>query len=116
MGEELKDRTEEELKQIARDLFHGKILTTRHQALIDNPGDISHVFMPLLFLAPELRERFQKQSPAMIFEYLEKAGPRTLNGMPMFMSMQWLDKEEDEKVMEYYRKLKEAEKTAQGSV
>lgn len=53
---------------------------------------VSSVFMPLLFLDDASREDFQKRiesgEVAEIYEHLDKAGPRSINGYPIFMSMQ----------------------------
>ncbi len=104
-------RTDEELQQLASDLFHGKIFTTQHKALADNPEAISRVFMPIIFFKPKDRKKFWDSNPGMIFEYLDKAGSRSCNGLPSFFSLQYLDQEETKKVWEIFLRLKEAEKT-----
>lgn len=108
--EKKETRTDEELKQIALDLLHRKIYSTQHQRLINNPEEIPLVFMPLVFFKPKDLKEFWKQKPAMIFEYIDKASPRSINGLPRFFSMQWLDENEAKKVLDYFHKLKEAEK------
>lgn len=109
MAEEKEKRTDEELKEIAVDLVHGQIYSTQHQFLIDNPDMIPSVFMPLALMTPEVSKVFLARNPAMIFEYISKAGPRSINGQPGFFSFQYLDQEEYKKVMEYYHKLKASE-------
>jgi len=112
MAKEKEKRTEEELKEIAVGLLHGQIYSTQHQFLIDNPNMIPSVFMPLALMTPEVSKDFLARKPAMIFEYINKAGPRSVNGQPSFFTLQYLGQEESKKVMEYYRKLKVAEAEA----
>ena len=101
--------TDEELKQIAVDLFHDKLFTSQHQALIDHPESLETVFMPLVFMDEAGRKQFWDAKPAMIFEYLDKAGPRSINGLPGFFSFQFLQEDEAKKVWTLYKDLKEAE-------
>jgi hypothetical protein len=39
-------------------------------------------------------DELKKDPPGLIFEYFSKAGPRSINGMPMFVSCQMLSKED----------------------
>lgn len=73
-----RQRTDEELRQLCVDIFGGKVFTDRH---LNNPNDIGMVFMVV-----GLGGLDAESEPAMIYEYLDQAGPRSVNGMPMFMS------------------------------
>ena len=68
------------------------------------------VFPVLMFMDDEGREHLQEQKPVVFFEYMNKALPRGVNGMPMFMSMAYLNEEEANIVVGYIEKLQEAEK------
>lgn len=105
-------RTDEELKQIAVDLLARRIFTDRHFRS-DEEWDsmVGSVFMVINFMSRETREDLAKHC-AMIFEYLDKASSRGVNGYPSFMSMQIIRKDEIERLMQYY----EALKTAQAGV
>ncbi len=105
----MKNKTPDELKQIAVDLFHGKIYTDRH---CQKPRDVMMVFMPLGLMEPKAFRKLQKDPPGMIFEYLDKAGPRCINGMPGFFSCQMLSQDDTNTVLEMYKKLEEAQKEA----
>lgn len=105
----MENRTDEDLKQIAIDLFHGKIFTDRH---LRRPEDIKMVFIVFAFMKKKDIDKLQKDPPGMIFEYLDKAGPRSCNGMPGFFSCQMLSREDTAKVLELYKKLEEAQKVA----
>jgi hypothetical protein len=112
-------RTDKELKQIAIDIHAGRIWTDRH---CQNPDDITRVFMPLIFAladvektedkVEQLKRKVEKsknrkllEEAGMIFEYIDKAGPMAINGMPMFLSFHILNKEETVKVCKYYEKV-----------
>ncbi len=105
----MENKTDEEIKQIAVDLFHGKLFTDKH---CQSPEDIRMVFMPLALMASKDMKKLQKDSPCMIFEYMDKAGPRSCNGMPGFFSCQMLSMEDTKKVFEIHGKLGEAQKAA----
>lgn len=105
----MENRTPEELKQIAVDLFHGKIFTDRH---CRRPEDIMMVFMVFALMASKDMKKFQDDPPGMIFEYLDKAGPRSINGMPGFFSCQMLSQDDTKTVLDLYKKLEEAQKEA----
>lgn len=94
-------RTEEELKQLARDAFGGQIFFGRDEESLQ-------AFFPMVLMNDKQRKSFLKEKPAMIFEYLEKAGPMSVNGYPRFFSMQFMNDEEATKFEGYYKKLQEA--------
>lgn len=80
-----------ELKQIALDLVDGKIFSDRH---CRSPEEIRSSFMVLSFLDEKSRKEMEDFQPEMFYEYLDKAGPRAINGNPMFTSIKMLSKEE----------------------
>ncbi len=43
----------------------------------------------------------------MIYEYLDKSSPTSINGYPIFMSFHLLNRKDSEKISEYYRKYSE---------
>lgn len=97
-------KSDKDLKQIAKDIYLGKIFTDRH---ISNKNMIASVFMPLIFLRTETKngKNFIDSNPVLLYEYLDKAGPMAINDMPMFTSMQSLNKEEFDKMVSYYEKI-----------
>lgn len=97
-------RTDEELKQIAKDCVDGKIFTS---SMVKDNDSLSMVFMPLIFMNEEQSKEFEKAIPYMLFEYYDKAGPRSINGMPIFYSFQQLSKQECEKLQDYVNKIRE---------
>ena len=41
----------------------------------------------------------------MIYEYIENAGPRAINGNPTFLSLRMISKDDTKKVLETYNKI-----------
>lgn len=100
-----KQLTEEEIKKLADDMYRGLVFTDRH---IQNHDDVSRVFIPLALLEKEQIEKLKVEDPGMIYEYMDKAGPMAIDGMPMFWSFRFLNQEDAKKVMEKYFQIKEA--------
>jgi hypothetical protein len=98
-------RTDEELKQIAADLHAGKIFTDRH---LRDLSELQMVFMVLAFMDEAAIKDMEARKVNMIFEYLDKAGPRSVNGMPTFFSCQTATEEEVAKIHAYWKAIKEA--------
>ena len=100
-----KPLTDEEIKKLADDMYKGLVFTDRH---IQNPDDVSRVFIPLVLLKKEQIEELNVDSPGLIYEYMNNAGPMSINGMPMFCSFRFLSQEDAKKVMEKYLQIKNA--------
>lgn len=106
---ELPDYPEAEVKQIAVDLFHGKIYCDRH---LHSPDDMPRVFMIVGLGAFADHPKSYIESIGLVYEYLDKAMPRGINGQPMFMSLKLLNRSDTNKMFEIYNKLKTAEEEA----
>lgn len=98
-------RTKKELKQIGLDLFKGLIFTDRHIKKEDF-HIFASVFMPIVFMSKKQTESLK--GVGLIFEYLDKAGPRGINGYPSFFSLRTLTKKETKVMFEYYEKFKKS--------
>ena len=103
----MENRADKELKQIAIDIYKGHIFTDRQ---VYNAKDLPLVFMVIPFMDEKDIKKLQDDPPGLMFEYIDKAGPRAINGMPSFFSMQMLSKEDTKKAFDLVDKLKEAEK------
>lgn len=101
-----KPKTDEELRTLAKDLADGKVFTDRHIPEND-PNLLTAVFMILIFLDDKQREEMENDNITLIYEYLDKAGSRSINGCPSFMSLQMLNKDDMVKMHGYYNKYKE---------
>jgi hypothetical protein len=100
-------KTDEQLKQLAKDIITGLVFTSNHLPQ-DDPRLLGIVFMPLVMMNDEQQKDFVAKNPGMVYEYLDKAGPREMNGYPMFMSFQFITIDEYEKLRVFYEELKAA--------
>jgi hypothetical protein len=99
-----KQMTDQEIKQLAEDMYKGLIFTDRH---IKIQNDILAVFVPLVLMEKEVIDELQRNPPGMIYEYIDKAGPMAINGMPIFLSLRLLSVDDTKKVFDRYNKIRE---------
>lgn len=94
-------KTDQELRQIALDLADGKIFCNRHV-----PPNDSRMLLSI-FMILSLMENANQwvRDAGLIYEYLSEAGPRSINGYPMFMSCRKLNIEDTKKMFEYYNEI-----------
>ncbi len=64
--------------------------------------------MPLAFMDKKQHEDFVEEKPFILYEYYDKAGPRIINGYPMFPSFSHLTEAKWEKCREYLKQIIEA--------
>ncbi len=100
-----KPMTDHEIKKLAQDMYLGLVFTDRN---IMNKDDVPRVFMPLALMEEELAEELRKKSPGMLYEYLDKASPLAMDGMPIFFSFKMVSSEDSKKVLEKYNNIIEA--------
>jgi hypothetical protein len=97
---------EEELRRLAADIVDDRVFTSAHVPP-EQLGDLKLVFMVLMFLGDS---KGWLQDAGMLFEYMDKAAPRTINGMPMFFSVRKVIKKDIPALTLYmneYRAIKE---------
>jgi len=75
------------LRQFVLDYCDGKIFTDQSAPI----KDISMIFMILLFMKPE---EYDTESIGCMYEYFSEAGPRSINGYPVFMSACFMHKDD----------------------
>jgi hypothetical protein len=110
-------KSDQEIKQLAQDFFRGRLFCDRHlMADGQPPAMLLSVFMPLGLCSNEQRRQVADivGDHGMIYEYMDKAAERGVNGFPAFMSMQLLSDEDGRKVIELYGKLMAAEREILG--
>lgn len=90
--------SDEELKQLAIDIAEEKVFTS--DSVKDDYLDM--VFMPLLFLNNAQRKDLAEKKPAFFYEYIDRASPRSVNGMPCFMSFRYLPSSDLKRLNEFY--------------
>jgi hypothetical protein len=100
-------KTDDELKQIAKDMWKGRIFTNRH---CKDETLLGSIFMSLALGGLNNLPDEDVNDIGMVYEYLSEAGPRAINGYPMFMSCRLLSKADTTKVFDYYDKMVDFEK------
>lgn len=105
----IRDRTDEELKQLAKDMHAGRVFTNQH---VSDAHDVALVFLPLAAMDPSQLHLLERDDPGLIYEYLTEALPRMVNNMPVFGSMHLLSKGDRDKLFELIKKLEDAEQAA----
>jgi hypothetical protein len=102
-------KTDEEIRQLALDLLHGRIFTDRH---CPDAESIRYVFMVFPFLDGDALDQLRDDPPGLVYEYLDKAGPRSINGLPSFFSMNTLSQADTERVFALVARLRASTQTA----
>jgi hypothetical protein len=93
---------EKDLKQLAIDVSENKVFGTFHMNESDS-RNLSVVFMPLIFLNDEQRKEMVDDNIVHFYEYYDKAGPRSVNGMPCFFSVCRINKDDWNKTVKYIK-------------
>ncbi len=96
-------KTTEQIAQLAIDMQAGKVFTDRQ---VRNKSDMPIVFMPLLFADQDMLD--DMKDVGIVYEYMDKAGPRSLNGMPIFMSFKMLHKDDLQILQDKYNLVEES--------
>jgi len=103
------NKTEEQLKQLALDAVDNKIFTDRHFPQ-GQQNMVPMVFMPIGLGLFKDWTKDEISRVGMIYEDLSKAGPRSVNGLPTFMSLQMINVTDFDKFAKYadeYMQLKD---------
>ena len=87
-------KTDQEIRTLALDVLSGRVFGTWSH---EDAARLS--FMPLGLCGSEHIEAMQQAEIAHVYEYIEQAGPRSINGLPSFMSMKLLDKQDAQRLM-----------------
>lgn len=99
--------TEPELLEVAEGIYKGQIFTDRH---LRDKSLIQNVFMVLALADQKTIDKIKASKPGMFYEYLDKAGPQAINGMPIFASMRMANEDDTKKIFAYVQKMEEAMK------
>ena len=105
------DRSEEDMRKIASDLHAGIIFSDRHLSPLEFERDMGLIFMPIMFWDKAMKDKVLADPPGMVFEYLSKASPRSVNGKPTFFSCHLVSQKDTKRIFEYLEDIVEAEKS-----
>jgi len=84
-------KTDEEVKQLVVDVVGGRVFCD-YMVPEGQTNTMQMVFMPLALMSREDGENLIENEASMLYEYLDKAGPRSVNGFPGFFSFQVLNR------------------------
>ena len=99
-----RDLNDEEVKKLAKHIALGLVFTSNHIPE-EKSGEL--VFIPLLFLTEKEVKILEADPPGMLFEYNNLRGPRMINDLPTFASVQFLSVPIANKVIDEVKKFSE---------
>lgn len=99
-------RTPEELKKIVEDLLAQKLFTSLH---LKDLNDLPRVFMPFALGAWSHFTKEAAMDIGMIYESYDQAGPRSINGLPIFTSFKLINTKDASYVFAKYKEIKKAQ-------
>lgn len=102
------------LRQIAHDLYTGKIFCDRFIGKHDYVYILPMVFLPLAMCGKEELEKQIEDPPAFFYEYNSEALPRGINGYPCFMSMRSLNGADTKRMIQFFTEIKTAMESVMG--
>ncbi len=104
----------QELKQLALDYVENKIFGSWDIPKTEKSNIIGMVFLPIMFI----EKKDIPKGLCHVYAYLKDAGPRSINGYPIFWSCSFLNKKEFQefiqhvnKILEYRKKFLDYEKS-----
>lgn len=100
---EPKSLSDEALIKIAEDLYHNKIFSSAHLDWGQDARLMGMIFMPLI-LADKKSLEWMAEHTGLVYEYYDKAGPRSIDGYLIFLSMRFIPKKDIERFNEIYLK------------
>ncbi len=111
----LKDLSKEAVNQLALDLVDDKIYTDLH---VDNFDLIPQIFMPIALGAlANVREEDVKRI-GFCYSRIENRNmaPRTINGHPIFWSVNFVNADDSKKILDKAEKIREARKKVEEEI
>jgi hypothetical protein len=97
-------KSDDEIKQLALDVALGKVFGSW---MLDHEDEASMCFVVLMLCGPREHAQLRAAGVTAVYEYLDKAGPRTVNGLPSFLSMQLLNQEDQGRLAGAVRRLED---------
>lgn len=101
-------KSDEEIAELARALVEGRIFTSLQVAEPDQHL-LRMIFMPLGFIDRKAKlEMVRKDRPGCFYADMKDAGPRAINGYPIFFSMSMLSEEDTRRMLAKYKEFSDA--------
>jgi len=99
--------SEKELSQLAKDIATNLVFTSDHVRREEWDNILGMVFMPIALGAFSDMTEEAKKDIGMVYEYYDKAGPRSINGYPIFFSFRILNVKDRLIVWEKHEKIRQ---------
>lgn len=90
-----KPRTDAEITQLAIDVLAGTVYGTWNQRVFD---EIETVFLVLAFAGKDLAKELERDDILHVYEHISQAGPRSVNGLPSFLSCKFLSRDDSKRL------------------
>lgn len=97
--------TDEEIKDLARKMYRGEVFTS-WQIAPQDMGLLGSIFMPLALMDRSQKLKFTRDKPEMLYAPMSAAGPRAINGYPMFFELSFVNKADADRVWAEYQSIK----------
>ena len=101
--------TDEQVKEVAQGLLNNKYFISSMIAAGEGTDFLGCVFMPLGLMKIEQLEKLMEEGACIFYEEWSKAGPRSVNGYPIFFTMRYMSEEDYRLVDKFFFKLKETQ-------
>lgn len=95
-------KTENELREIAQDMYEKRIFSTRHLPKEDMRF-LAHIFLPLAAIKQKDIVFLMQNKITFFYEYYAVASSKCIGGYPQFASLRFLMPDEDERMTQYYK-------------
>jgi hypothetical protein len=101
-------RADKYLRELAKRVYLREVFISDFIQWEDYATMLSSVFLPLIFGGVHLYNYLQYNHITCVYEEYDKAGPRGINGYPMFSSCQMLNIDDHKKLLTYLKKYEAA--------
>ena len=98
-----------ELKKLAVDIVEGKVFGTWNIPSYDQHL-VPLIFVPLSFMDAKQLKKLKRRKVVHVYEYLDKAAPKTVNGYPIFFSFRLLKKRDWKRLVRYVKRFEKMKK------
>jgi hypothetical protein len=99
--------SEPDLKELALAVLNGNVfgswMLPEHDVNL-----LPSIFMVMVFLDDIKRKEMKRDGVVHVYEFMDKAGPRSINGYPIFMSARFLNADDAKRLQAKITQVKEA--------
>lgn len=96
--------SQKEIEDVAEAIFHGRAFCSYQ---VPPHNDPAMCFMVLALMDEMARAHLLINKITFVYEYMDKAGPRSVNGMPCFFSMRMVNADDAPKIVALITKMRD---------